>query len=37
VLKRLDRDGYAERVSKRNYVVLELVPKKAMKRARTRS
>jgi len=36
VLERLEKAGYAERTSKRNYRVLEVVPKKAMKRARTR-
>lgn len=34
VLKRLSSAGLAERRSKRHYVVLELVPKKRLKKAR---
>ncbi|MBA3301064.1 MAG: hypothetical protein H0T15_04275 [Thermoleophilaceae bacterium] len=36
VMKRLEKDGYAERVSKRNYLVLEVVPKKRLRAARQR-
>ena len=36
VYKRLERDGLAERVGKRRYVLLELPGKKQMKRARRR-
>lgn len=36
VWKRLAKAGHAERASKRNYLVLEVVPKKAMKAARAR-
>jgi hypothetical protein len=35
VLKRLDRAGFAERVGRRLYIV-EKVPKKRMKKVRTR-
>jgi hypothetical protein len=34
--KRLANAGYAERTGKRTYLVLEKVPKKAMKAARAR-
>jgi hypothetical protein len=36
VWKRLAKAGYAERLSKRNYEVIELVPKRAMAQARAR-
>jgi hypothetical protein len=36
VLKRLSRAGYAEKRDDGRYVVLELVPKKALKAARAR-
>ena len=36
VLKRLSDDGYAERVGKRDYLIVIQVPKPAMKRARAR-
>lgn len=36
VLKRLDKAGHAERLSKRNYRFEAGVPKKALKAARTR-
>ena len=35
-LKRLEKLGYAERVDKRNYVILDVVPKKVLKQARAR-
>ena len=35
VLKRLDRAGFAERVGRRSYIV-EVVPKKRMKKVRAR-
>lgn len=35
VLKRLETEGYATRVSKREYVVVD-IPKKALAKARTR-
>jgi hypothetical protein len=34
VWKRLARQGYAERESKRRYVVIDVVPKRAAKSAR---
>jgi hypothetical protein len=34
VWKRLAKQGYAERETKRRYVVIELVPKRAVKSAR---
>jgi hypothetical protein len=34
VWKRLSKQGYAERESKRRYVVIDVVPKRAMKSAR---
>jgi uncharacterized C2H2 Zn-finger protein len=36
VYKRLEAAGYAERVDKRHYVLIDVVPKRAMKRARAR-
>ncbi len=36
VLKRLSDDGYLERLDKRTYVVVDIVPKAAMKAARKR-
>jgi hypothetical protein len=36
VLKRLEKAGHAERQSKRRYLVIEKVPKKALKTARAR-
>jgi hypothetical protein len=36
VWKRLSRAGLAERQTKRRYVVVEVVPKKALKAARAR-
>ena len=36
VWKRLAKAGYAERVSKRNYEILELVPTRVMADARAR-
>ena len=36
VYKRLERQGYAERLDKRHYVVVIEVPKPVMKRARAR-
>ena len=36
VWKRLSKAGYAERLDKRNYEVLELVPKRVMAKARAR-
>jgi hypothetical protein len=36
VLKRLDDEGYAERESRRDYVVAKKVPKKVLAAARTR-
>jgi hypothetical protein len=35
VLKRLDRAGFAERVGRRSYII-EVVPKKRMKKVRAR-
>jgi hypothetical protein len=35
VLKRLEKEGYATRLSKRDYVVID-IPKKALALARTR-
>ena len=37
VWKRLSREGYAERQGKLQYVVVDIVPKKALKAARARS
>jgi hypothetical protein len=36
VYKRLEKQGYAERIDKRHFVVIEVVPKRVMKRARAR-
>ena len=36
VYKRLETQGYAERIDKRHFVVIEIVPKRVMKRARAR-
>ena len=36
VCKRLEKAGYLERVDRRTYTIVEIVPKPAMKLARTR-
>jgi hypothetical protein len=37
VWKRLSREGFAERQSKLQYVIVDVVPKKALKAARSRA
>ncbi len=36
VMKRLEKQGYTERLSKRNWVMVEMPPKKTLKAARAR-